>query len=232
MRHRLRPKIEGSAVHGTGPVYLARAALGLLLAGVCAWCALSSAPGRSTHWSIEPARISPEVSRSPRPARGAPEPSPLIRSIEITRPSAAELRVIASPPRERRQVESALPLCDAPPRTLLRAGCPEAPPEVGPCADEGKDCRYPTADGCVAQYECLYGLWSPLAVTCPDAEPGQLLSGSGQCEANTPVADAPCAQEGVFCGHRSCGFRGITAVVAECRCGRWYLLGQQCPTTR
>lgn len=212
----------GRAVRRTAP-YLAGAALALV-AGVCAW------PG-SARVSIEPQRISPEAPR-PRPAQSEPGPTSFVRSIEVTRPDAAELRVISSPPRERWPVASALPVCDAPPRTLPRAGCPEAPPEVGPCAEEGKACGYPTAEGCVAQYECLYGLWSPLDVHCPDAEPGQLLSGSGSCEANTPVADAPCAEEGVSCGHRSCGIGGITEVVAECRCGRWYLRGQQCPLTR
>jgi hypothetical protein len=157
----------------------------------------------------------------------------LIRSIEVTRPSAIELEVIPAPLRERLPpVAAPPPPCDAPPRTLLRAGCPEAPPEVGPYAEEGKDCRYLMAEGCVNQYQCLYGLWSPLEVGCPDAEPGQLLAGSGQCEANTPVPDAPCADEGVSCGHRPCSVDGSPEVVAECRCGRWYLRKQGCPITR
>ena len=216
----------GVDVKGTVPLYLAGASFGLLLAGVSAWCGSSS----------QPPRISPELARSPlvaaRTGQGDPEPPSFIRSIEVTRPGAVELTVIPSPPRERlAAVELPLPVCDEPPRALLRAGCPQAPPEVGPCAEEGLECRYPTAEACVAQYRCLYGLWSPLAVVCPDAERGQLLSGSGQCEANTPVADAPCADEGLICVHAPCGY-GDAETVAECRCGRWYTRRQQCPLTR
>jgi hypothetical protein len=166
-------------------------------------------------------------------AQENPAPPSLIRSVEVVRPGAAELVVIASAPREPSGVVEPPLQCEgARPPPLLRAGCPEAPPSVQPCPGEGLECRYPAAAGCVARYECVYGLWSPLELACPDAEQGQLLAGVGRCEEHTPVADAPCADEGVSCGHLPCGIGNIDQVVAECRCGRWYQRWQQCPQTR
>jgi hypothetical protein len=161
-----------------------------------------------------------------------PGPASFLRSIEITRPAPAELTLIASPPYQRLLLAEPALVCEPPPRTLLRAGCPAAPPDVLPCAGEGQECRYPTAAGCVAQYECLYGLWSPGSVVCPDGEQGELLAGSGTCEPNTPVADSPCTDEGASCGHQPCGIGGLHQVVAECRCGRWSPRWQGCPLTR
>lgn len=165
--------------------------------------------------------------------RESPAPTALIRSVEVVRPGAAERVVIASPPRELSVgVEPPLQCEDARPLTLQRAGCPETAPNVQPCSAEGLECRYSTSSDCVARYECVYGLWSPLELACPDAQQGQLLAGSGRCEEHTPIADAPCADEGVSCGHLPCGIGNVDAVVAECRCGRWYQRWQQCPTTR
>lgn len=217
-----------STVKRRAPVYLAGTALGLLLAGANVW----SGGGRALEgWGRESPPISAEVLRRALPGRGL-RPA-FIGSIEVTRPRSVELTVMGvlpgQPPRD---VEEPPPVCDAPPQALLRAGCPDAPPAVSPCAEEGRECRYSTPEACTAQYECLYGLWSPLGVVCPDGDRGQLLSGAGQCEANTPVPDAPCADEGVSCGHQPCGIGGYTLVVAECRCGRWYQRGQQCPLTR
>lgn len=162
-----------------------------------------------------------------------PAPTSLIRSIEVVRPVAAELVVVASPlPEPSGAGEPSLECEAARPLGLLRPGCPEAPPRVQPCSAEGLECRYSTAENCVARYECVYGLWSPLELACPDAEAGQLLAGSGRCEEHTPVADAPCSDEGVSCGHLPCGLLGVHQVVAECRCGRWYQRWQQCPQTR
>ncbi len=208
---------------------LALAVLGLALA---ARSSRHGAYGALQGWSAERPRISAEVRRSALPGAGAFEPS-FVRSIEVTRPRAIELTVEVPPPGQLpREQQDPPPACDAPPRALLRAGCPGAPPEVGPCPTEGQECRYPMADSCTAEYECLFGLWSPVGVVCPDGEPGRLLSGSGQCEASTPVADAPCADEGVSCGHQPCGIGDFTRVIAECRCGRWYQRPQQCPLTR
>jgi hypothetical protein len=170
----------------------------------------------------------------PPPPQQNPPPTSLIRSVEVLRPGTPELVVIASPPSNELPggVEPP-PLCEAArPLLLRRAGCPEAAPNVQPCSGEGLECRYSTSSGCVARYECLYGLWSPLELACPDAQQGQLLAGSGRCEEHTPVADAPCAYEGVSCGHRPCETGDVDEVVAECRCGRWYQRWQQCPTTR
>lgn len=221
-------EIERSTVKRPVPLYLAGAALGLL-AAAGAWRGSSNAPGGVRQ---ERPRISAEALRRPLPGRWAPRP-PFIRSIEVTRPSSLELTVLAAAPRQAPvDVEEPPPVCEPPPRALLRAGCPEAPPQVGSCSVEGLECRYATSDACTAEYECLFGSWSPVGVDCPDGEPGQLLSGSGQCEANTPVADAPCADEGLSCGHQPCGIGGYTQVIAECRCGRWYQRWQQCPLTR
>jgi hypothetical protein len=158
-------------------------------------------------------------------------PTSLIRSVEVVRPGAAELVVIDSPARiEPSAMVEPPPQCeDARPLILRRAGCPETPPNVQPCSEEGLECRYSTASDCVARYECVYGLWSPLDLACPDADQGQLLAGSGRCEEHTPVADAPCADEGVSCGHLPCAIGNVDEVVAECRCGRWYQRWQQCP---
>lgn len=206
---------------------LTRAVLGVLLAGAGAW---RGGSGVLEGWSGQSPIISAEVRSGP--GRGAPEQR-LIRSIEVTRPRSVGLAQIESPsglpPRD---VEEPPPACDAPPRALLRAGCPDTPPAVSPCAQEGLECRYATPDACTALYECLYGLWSPLEVVCPDGSPGQLLSGTGQCEPDTPVADSPCTSEGLSCGHQPCGIGGYTQIVAECRCGRWYQRWQQCPVTR
>lgn len=183
--------------------------------------------------SSEPPLISREVPGPSRAAQQNPAPTSLIRSVEVTRPDTAELVVIASPPQDPSVVGEPPLACEATrPLALQRAGCPAAPPDVQPCSDEGLECRYAGADECVARYECLYGLWSPLELACPDAAPGELLAGRGPCEGHTPVADAPCAEEGVSCGHLPCGVGGVHQVVAECRCGRWYQHRQQCPLTR
>jgi hypothetical protein len=210
------------------------AVLGLLVSGVAA---AGGGFGHSWHWtrpSRDLTRLSPETVSSPRPARGLrPNPAPsLITSVAVHRPAPLEVTVIASPPREQLGLAEPPPVCDAAPRTLLRAGCPEGPPELAPCAEEGRECRYPAADECVAHYECLYGFWSAMGVHCPDADPGEVLAGSGTCEERTPVPDAPCADEGISCGHHPCGIGGLTELVAECRCGRWYQRWQGCPLTR
>jgi len=207
---------------------------GLLFAAAGAWWSWSAAPEpRTDRWRSPAPRISPELPAPLRSAQQSPATTSLIRSVEVVRPSAAELVVIASPPPEPSLVaEPPLECEEARPPALLRAGCPEAAPNVQPCSDEGLECRYAVAADCVARYECLYGLWSPIELACPDAEQGLLLAGSGRCEENTPVADSPCADEGVSCGHLPCGIGGIHQIVAECRCGRWYQRPQQCPLTR
>ncbi|HTV22502.1 MAG TPA: hypothetical protein VMG12_27625 [Polyangiaceae bacterium] len=162
-----------------------------------------------------------------------PAPTPLIRSVEVFRPDPVDIAVIPSEPRGPSLAAEPPLVCEsATPQALLRPGCPEAPPDVRPCSEEGLECRYATEADCVARYECVYGLWTSLELSCSDASRGQLLSGSGSCEANTPVADSPCADEGSSCGHLACGIGGIYQVVAACRCGRWYLEQQQCPLTR
>lgn len=207
------------------------AAFGLLCAALAAGWACDGQPERQApRWSSEP-RIAREVPLA-RPAQQSSATS-LIRSVEVVRPAAAERVVIASPPREPPlAAEPPLQCEQARPLALLRAGCPAAAPDVQPCSGEGLECRYANAAGCVARYECLYGLWSPLELACPDAARGQLLAGSGSCEENTPVADAPCADEGVSCGHLRCEVGSGYQVAAECRCGRWYQGWQPCPVTR
>ena len=161
------------------------------------------------------------------PARGNPAPPALIRSLEVTRPRAPELLLVRAPALVRGGAVDAPPACDAAPLALLRTGCPDAAPSVLPCSAEGLECRYPSDGDCVAHHECVYGLWSPVAVACPSAEQdpladgaGQVLQGTGPCEEHAPVADAPCAEEGLSCGHLRCAIGDQPQLLAECRCGR------------
>jgi hypothetical protein len=193
----------GTGVKRTAALYFGGAALGLLLASVAA-----------------------------PPAQGNPAPAGLIRSVGVLRPSSAQLVAVPAAPLQRLERAEPAPVCDDDePQSLLRAGCPEAAPGVLPCAAEGLECRYANAEGCVAHYECLYGLWSPRGVSCPELDPGEAVLGSGQCEERTPVADAPCTDEGLSCEHQPCGLFGAQ-LLAECRCGRWYQRWQDCPLTR
>lgn len=157
---------------------------------------------------------------------------PLITDVELTRPSSVALLAVPSPPVQRIEAAEPAPVCDAAPRALLRAGCPDSAPEVSACGAEGLECRYETDAGCVAHFECVYGLWSPIGVDCPAEDPGRSLTGSGTCEGQTPVADAPCTDEGLSCAHQPCGYAEAEALVAECRCGRWYQRWQGCPLVR
>jgi hypothetical protein len=155
----------------------------------------------------------------------------LIQSIEVTRPAPAELTVLAAPGVEReRPASEPPPDCDPAPRELLRAGCPATPPVTSACTDEGLECRYANGDGCAELHECVHGWWTHVPADCSQSEAGAvLLSGSGPCEDRLPIADTPCAEEGVACGYLPCAIGGGPELEVECRCGRWYLRWNSCP---